>query len=223
MTGWRAGLPVEGEGTSSGVGGPGLVFAARALGQRGVRGIRRAAAGPVDRDRSLPSRRPRPLSGQACCGAAVHEHRGARCQHRPDRCVPAESAEHGVAGVGEVDLGSADGVTDPAVRAEVVGVLRSWIVEGRLEGRACDGETGSSGAWARQRGVVRYRRRSPDQSVIVFGHVASLTTALAVMCRLGARVWGRPLPHATPFLIHRQDLTWRCDRWPVASSHSVPA
>ncbi|MEV4801951.1 histidine phosphatase family protein [Nonomuraea sp. NPDC049421] len=51
--------------------------------------------------------------------------------------------------------------------------------------------------------------------VAVVGHVASLTAGLAVLCGLGGRVWGAPLPHAEPFAVEWDGTAWRCGSWPA--------
>ncbi|WP_326630619.1 hypothetical protein OIE67_40975 [Nonomuraea fuscirosea] len=57
----------------------------------------------------------------------------------------------------------------------------------------------------------------PGGTIAVVGHVASLTTGLGVLCGLGGRVWGAPLPHAVPFLVEYgagPGPAWRCPDWP---------
>jgi alpha-ribazole phosphatase/probable phosphoglycerate mutase len=48
----------------------------------------------------------------------------------------------------------------------------------------------------------------------VVGHVASLTVTLGLLCDLGARVWGTPLPHARPFPVDWDGTAWHCPAWP---------
>lgn len=54
----------------------------------------------------------------------------------------------------------------------------------------------------------------PGETVAVVGHVASLTVTLGLLCDLGARVWGTPLPHARPFPVDWDGTAWHCPAWP---------
>jgi broad specificity phosphatase PhoE len=55
----------------------------------------------------------------------------------------------------------------------------------------------------------------PGETVVVVGHVASLTLALSRLCALGPAVWGYALPHAQPFLLESDGRTWHCPAWPL--------
>ncbi|MFI7666751.1 histidine phosphatase family protein [Nocardia sp. NPDC049526] len=115
----------------------------------------------------------------------------------------------------EVGIGEFDGSRDPAILGLTAKVLRAWIVEGDLEQRVRDGESGRQ-VVARMTGS--FRRIAADhggETVAVVGHVASLTVTLARLCDLRARVWGTPLPHAEPFLVEWNGTAWRCLSWPV--------
>jgi alpha-ribazole phosphatase/probable phosphoglycerate mutase len=95
--------------------------------------------------------------------------------------------------------------------------LRAWVVGQDLGSRAAGGETGRqvvARVTAAFRGIASAH---PGKTVAVVGHVASLTVALSRLCALGARVWGRPLPHALPFLVEGDGQTWRCPAWPGAT------
>jgi len=58
--------------------------------------------------------------------------------------------------------------------------------------------------WFRRSAFHAIASRHPGETVAVVGHVASLTVALARLCRLGATVWGTPLAHAHPFLVEHK-------------------
>ncbi|MET7332307.1 histidine phosphatase family protein [Nonomuraea sp. NPDC005650] len=55
----------------------------------------------------------------------------------------------------------------------------------------------------------------PGEAVVLVGHVGSLTAGLSVLCGLGERVWGAPLPHAVPFPVEWDGRSWRCASWPA--------
>jgi alpha-ribazole phosphatase/probable phosphoglycerate mutase len=120
-------------------------------------------------------------------------------------------------GLGEVDIGSAEGATDPATRAETARVLHAWVVHGDLAARVADGETGHQVIARVTAALTTIADTNPAATVVLVGHTASLTAGLATACHLGAHVWGAPLPPATPFLIHRQHRTWQCLDWPPAT------
>jgi broad specificity phosphatase PhoE len=101
-------------------------------------------------------------------------------------------------GLGEVDLGSAEGATDPATRAETARVLHAWLVRGELTARVADGETGHQVLARITAALGTIAADNPGRTVALVGHVASLTAGLAATCRLGASLWGTPLPPATP-------------------------
>ncbi|MGY0231669.1 histidine phosphatase family protein [Longispora urticae] len=92
--------------------------------------------------------------------------------------------------------------------------LRAWIVDRDLSARADDGETGAGVAARVTAALTDIASRHPGGTVAVVGHVASLTVGLSELCGLGAAVWGRPLPHAVPFLVERNGGTWTCTSWP---------
>ncbi|WP_353070628.1 histidine phosphatase family protein [Actinomadura opuntiae] len=94
-------------------------------------------------------------------------------------------------------------------------MLRAWVVDGRLDERVADGETGRAVV---ERVVAAFKMIAAEHrhggKVAVVGHVASLTVGLSVLCGLGSRVWGAPLPHAAPFPVLVDDQGWRCAAWP---------
>ena len=100
--------------------------------------------------------------------------------------------------------------------------LRAWVVEQDLGRRAADGESGHQVVARVGAALRRIARAHPGETVVVVGHVASLTVALGRLCRLGARVWGTPLPHAQPFRIERDGHGWRCPAWPAAAPSGTP-
>jgi broad specificity phosphatase PhoE len=114
----------------------------------------------------------------------------------------------------EVGIGSAEGSADPAIGALTAAVLRGWIVDGQLDARVGDGESGSEVVARVGSALAKIAAAHPGGTVVVVGHVASLTVALNQLCGLGGAPWGAPLPHAVPFLVEHDDGGWRCDSWP---------
>jgi alpha-ribazole phosphatase/probable phosphoglycerate mutase len=117
-----------------------------------------------------------------------------------------------LAGLAEVGVGSREGAVDAGLRRETADVLRAWVVDGELDRRVGDGETGRE-VLARMTAAVELVAAGGGRPVVV-GHVASLTVLASVLCGLGAGVWGAPLPHAVPFVLRRDGSRWRCPRWP---------
>jgi broad specificity phosphatase PhoE len=116
--------------------------------------------------------------------------------------------------LGEVDIGSAEGATDPATRAQTARVLHAWVVHGELAARVADGETGHQVLTRITTALNTIAGDNPGRTVVLVGHTASLTTGLAAACRISPNVWDRPLPPAMPFPIRRQSHAWHCPRWP---------
>jgi broad specificity phosphatase PhoE len=114
----------------------------------------------------------------------------------------------------EVGVGKHEGTGDPAVRAEIVAVLRAWIVGQDLDQRLSDGETGRQVVTRMTAAFETIVRANPGDTVAVVGHVASLSVALGRLCALGPWVWGVPLPYARPFLVEWDGHIWRCSTWP---------
>ncbi|WP_433238445.1 histidine phosphatase family protein [Actinomadura nitritigenes] len=123
----------------------------------------------------------------------------------------------------EVGIGGLEGRTDPATRARTAAVLRSWVVDGNLDARVGDGETGCAvvARIAEAFETIAGAHRGGG-SVAVVGHVASLTAGVSVLCGLGSAVWGSPLPHAVPFRVLLDARGWRCVTWPGASPGAWP-
>ena len=96
-------------------------------------------------------------------------------------------------------------------------VLRAWVLEQDLARRAADGETGQQVVARVTAAFQQIAGAHPGGTVAVVGHVASLTVALGRLCALGAQVWGRPLPHARPFLVEWDGTAWHCAAWPALS------
>jgi broad specificity phosphatase PhoE len=101
-------------------------------------------------------------------------------------------------------------------------VLRAWVVEQDLGRRAAGGETGQQVVARVAAALRQIASAHPGETVAVVGHVASLTVTLGRLCRLGARVWGVPLPHARPFRVERDGHGWRCPDWPAAAPTGTP-
>ncbi|KAB8198060.1 histidine phosphatase family protein [Nonomuraea phyllanthi] len=117
-------------------------------------------------------------------------------------------------GLVEMGVGEREGATDPAVRARSAEVLRSWIVDGRLDEAVADGEDGHAVTARVVAALTAIAAAHRGETVALVGHVGSLTTGLSALCGLGRRVWGAPLPHATPFPVEWDGSMWRCPSWP---------
>ncbi len=117
-----------------------------------------------------------------------------------------------LAGLGEVGVGSREGVVDAGLRRETADVLRAWVVDGDLDRRVGDGESGHE-VLARMTAAVELIADRGGRPVLV-GHVASLTVLVSVLCGLGDEVWGAPLPHAVPFVLRRDGSGWHVQGWP---------
>ena len=118
-------------------------------------------------------------------------------------------------GLVEVGIGAAEGSTDPRIRQRTADVLHTWVVLGDLDERVADGETGHEVLGRMTAAFETLAAAHAGETVAVVGHVASLTVVLALLCGLGARVWGAPLGHAEPFLITGRGGSWECPTWPV--------
>jgi alpha-ribazole phosphatase/probable phosphoglycerate mutase len=103
-------------------------------------------------------------------------------------------------------------------------VLRAWIIDQDLERRVADGESGHQVVARVTAAFRQIAITHPGETVVVVGHVASLTVTLGLLCALGTRVWGTPLSHAHPFLVEWDGHTWNCPAWPgaVDSSRTTP-
>ncbi|MEV0893806.1 histidine phosphatase family protein [Promicromonospora sp. NPDC050262] len=119
-----------------------------------------------------------------------------------------------VPGLVEMGIGRYEGSGDPAVRARTGQVLRSWVVDGDLDERVADGESGHEVLARTTTAFQRIAERHSGATVAVVGHVGSLTLALGGLCGLGPSVWGAPLAHAEPFLVE-WDGKWSCTAWPA--------
>lgn len=116
----------------------------------------------------------------------------------------------------EVGLGRQDGVMDQDLRRDTADVLHDWVVHGDLIRRVADGENGAQVLARIDAALTAIAAAHAGGTVGVVGHVGSLTAGLSVLCGLGARVWGKPLPHAVPFSVSWHGDSWRCEAWPVA-------
>ena len=118
-----------------------------------------------------------------------------------------------VNGLVEVGIGCREGDTDGPVHDETADVLRTWVVDGGLDARVADGESGHA-VVARVTTALRAIAAENFGTVVALvGHVASLTAGLSALCGIGEDIWGRPLPHAVPFRVHTDGLVWRSE-WP---------
>jgi len=96
-------------------------------------------------------------------------------------------------------------------------VLEAWIVHGDLGARGAEGETGHAVATRVTAALAEIAAACVDHPVIVVGHVASLTTAISVLCGNGPSLWGTPLPHALPFPLIREGARWHV-QWPTLTT-----
>jgi len=115
----------------------------------------------------------------------------------------------------EVGIGSSEGAADATTRAETARVLHAWTVLGDLNARVADGETGHQVIARMRVALDGIAEQNPGGTAVLVGHVASLTAALSGLCGIGDQVWGRPLPHAIPFVVDRSERAWRCCSWPA--------
>lgn len=117
----------------------------------------------------------------------------------------------------EVGIGSDEGAVDPATRKRTADVLHAWVVHRDLDQRVADGETGHQVVARMTAAFQEIATAHPGDTIAVVGHVASLTAGLSLLCDLGSRIWGTPLPHAEPFLVEWDGRAWRCSAWPSAT------
>ena len=86
----------------------------------------------------------------------------------------------------------------------------AWKSPGRAAGAVI--ETGHEVLSRMTTALTRVAAEGGNPAVI--GDVGSLTLALSVLCGLGGTVWGAPLPHAVPFVVHWDGTRWHCPSWP---------
>ncbi|WP_412539444.1 histidine phosphatase family protein [Longispora sp. K20-0274] len=122
---------------------------------------------------------------------------------------------HPVPELVEVGIGAGVDGTAAEARAAAAETLRAWVVDRALDERYLGGETGREVAGRVGSALAAIAAAHPGGTVVVVGHVASLTVGLGVLCGLGAEIWGRPLPHAVPFVVERTAGQWRCPAWPA--------
>lgn len=115
--------------------------------------------------------------------------------------------------LGEVWLGADEGSTDDDVHVQTAEALHAWV-HGDLTPRFASGESGYDVVRRMSAALEQIANIStPGSASLVVGHVASLTATISHLCRNGATLWGRPLPHAAPFPVIRTGTTWSC-HWP---------
>ena len=112
----------------------------------------------------------------------------------------------------EMGIGRREGEIDATLRQETADVLQGWVVDGDLDRRVADGETGREVLTRMTAALTRIAADGGSPAVI--GHVGSLTLALSVLCGLGGTVWGAPLPYAVPFSVRWDGTRWHCPQWP---------
>lgn len=105
-------------------------------------------------------------------------------------------------------------LSEVAVAAQV---LEAWIVHSDLSVRGADGETGHAVSSRVTAALTAIAAACADRPAIVVGHVASLTTAISVLCGNGRSLWGAPLPHAIPFPLTREGARWQV-QWPTRTT-----
>ena len=89
----------------------------------------------------------------------------------------------------EMSIGRREGQIDAGLREETAEVLRAWVVDGDLDRRVADGETGHDVLTRMTAALTRVASEGGSPAVI--GHIGSLTLALSVLCGLGGAVWVR--------------------------------
>lgn len=133
-------------------------------------------------------------------GAIIASYVGARIE-----VVPA---------LAEASMGRGDRAPrKPGLAADV---LRQWIVCGNLSVRLMDGETGQEVALRMTSALTEIAAQCHDSLAIVVGHVASLTVGVSALCHNGPALWGKPLSHATAFVLTVNGEGWHV-QWPDSS------
>ncbi len=122
-----------------------------------------------------------------------------------------------VPALAEASMGSGD--REPRKPGLAADVLRQWIVDGNLSDRLMDGETGHAVALRMEGEFQRIAAECCGSLAIVVGHVASLTVVISALCHNGPALWGKPLPHATPFLLAVDSEGWQV-QWPDSSQRT---
>jgi broad specificity phosphatase PhoE len=113
----------------------------------------------------------------------------------------------------EVEIGLDADPLDPLTRAASAEALRSWVVDQNLDISFVGGESGHFVVRRTTDTLRAIAAAHPGETVIIVGHVASLTAALSALCDLHTEVWGHPLPHAQPFTV--TTTLWQCENWPT--------
>ncbi|TDD58917.1 histidine phosphatase family protein [Kribbella antibiotica] len=119
-----------------------------------------------------------------------------------------------LAGLDEVLIGPDADPLAETTRDGAAAALRSWVVDQELTvAFPGGGEDGTTVVRRTTEALQSIAAAHPGETVIVVGHVASLTAGLSVLCDLHEQVWGRPLPHAAPFVVEGGQV-WSCRDWP---------
>ena len=119
-----------------------------------------------------------------------------------------------VPALAEASMGRGD--REPRQPGLAADVLWQWIVCGNLSVNLMDGETGQEIVLRMTSALHEIAAQCPDSLAIVVGHVASLTVGVSALCHNGPALWGKPLPHATPFVLTVSREGWHV-QWPDSS------
>lgn len=119
-----------------------------------------------------------------------------------------------VPALAEASMGRGD--REPRKPGLAADVLQQWIVCGNLSVCLMDGETGQEVALRMKSALTEIAAKCHDSLTIVVGHVASLTVGVSALCQNGPALWGKPLPHATPFVLTVSSEGWQV-QWPDSS------
>lgn len=113
-------------------------------------------------------------------------------------------------------LGECEGRSDAEAYAQCAAVARAWIVDRDLDARIPGGDSGRELVERCVAALTEIADAHPGESVVVVSHGGALAASMMALCAgfTADTVWGRPLRHATPFLLTRQQATWQYDTWP---------
>lgn len=125
-------------------------------------------------------------------------------------------------GLLEYQIGRFDYTNDQTAFARSYELLNKWLLDGKLDTRMAGGESGHEVLHRFGASMNRIASAHAGGTVAVVGHVGTFTLGLVSLCEDLApeRVWGRPLPHAVPFLVEFHGSAWRCATWPTAPTEA---